>query len=183
MYVCNVSSELVANVIAASGVSVSLLLGAAALIVAIVGNKRAERANSIANDANRLAAASNSTAGEAHALAQRIDARATEPHDIEWELGWLDEHHYFLRNEGIDSAHDVRFTIRFPSGALRVSEPTTIAPWADVEIPWEVATDRARLLGEVVTLRITWRSEQGTPYRASLTFAGESVANTARGSG
>lgn len=178
-----VETDEVTNLIELAGVAVSLVLGIAALVVALRGNGKARNANDLAAEANQIARESSTTAENAHSLAQRIDDRATEPHDVEWSMGWVDAHHYFLRNEGIDTAHDVRYIVRFPSGSLREDRGIDLGPWDDVLIGWEVATERPHLIGAEVALRITWRSAQGNPFRETITFAGENVARNSRGVG
>ncbi|MGV9707474.1 hypothetical protein [Streptomyces sp. NPDC003483] len=95
--------------------------GIAALIVSLMGNRKAREANRIArggnelaaganelsHEANRIALGANELATEANRLAQHQDQRDTERHDVRWEGDWTGPGQYVLSRRGDDVALDV----------------------------------------------------------------------------
>ncbi|MFJ8062985.1 hypothetical protein [Streptomyces sp. NPDC096142] len=88
--------------------------GVAALIVSVLGNRKAGAANKIAQggnelatEANRIARDANDLATEANQLAHHQDQRETERHDVRWEGDWSGPGQYVLRRRGDHVALDV----------------------------------------------------------------------------
>ncbi|GEB47292.1 hypothetical protein MTE01_32370 [Microbacterium testaceum] len=153
----------------------ALCVSVTAVVPAFLGLMHARTANKVAEGANILAAQANTIALNADDLSRRTEARATEPYDVEWTVGWVDEHHLFIANQGLDVAHNVRFRIGGPWGAARNAGPKTLEPWDDFSVPCEVALSQGVLESGQVELRIVWTSPAGTPHRESLTFPGKMV--------
>lgn len=60
----------------------------------------------------------------ANELSRRTEALAIEPYDIEWAVGWVDEHCLLIANRGLDPAHNVRFRLGGSWGAAQREGPT-----------------------------------------------------------
>lgn len=94
---------------------------------------------------------------------------------MEWTVGWVDEHRFFIANQGLDPAHNVRFRLGGPWSAGRHKGPAVVAPWTDFEVPCDTTLSQGRLDGDMVQLRIVWTSPAGTPHKASLKIPGRDV--------
>ncbi|WP_329529653.1 hypothetical protein [Streptomyces sp. NBC_01462] len=104
-----------------AGGLVGAATGIAALVVSVLGNRKARDANRIAKDGNALAEAANALsyqaneiavganglATEANRLAQHQDQRDTERHDVRWEGDWSGPGQYVLSRRGDGVALDV----------------------------------------------------------------------------
>lgn len=173
-----------------SGVqAIIALIAVAALVVSVVAvipafvavhraakaNQLATGANVISGQANGIAANANQIAATAHELSRRQESRATEQHDVEWTIGWIDDHHLFIANQGLDAAHNVRFRMATPGSIGRHEGPTVVEPWGHFEVPSDVAMPQGAMYGATILLRIVWTSSAGTPHRETLELPGKSV--------
>lgn len=180
--------------IAAAAV-VALLMSVAAAIPAFIALSSASRANRIATGANVLstqsnwiAAGSNAISAQANAisndafeLSRRNESRLTESHDVEWSVGWVDAHHLFIQNSGLDTAYDVRYRIELVGGGLTGRGPAEVPPWTDFDFGYEVELSEASLTRSPVRLRIVWRSAAGSPQSVTLQPSGSDVFRLRRG--
>lgn len=162
---------------------IALGVSIVAAIPAFVGLSQARRANKVASGANDLAAQANRIALNADELSRRTEARAVEPYDVEWTVGWVDDHHFFIANQGLDPAHNVRFRLGGPWGAGQHDGPRVVAPWTDFAVPCDATLSLNSLKGETVQLRIVWTSPAGTPHKASLEISGQDVFHHRRAVG
>lgn len=153
----------------------ALAVSVVAVIPAFRGLSQARKANEAAHEANEIAAQANRIALSAEELSHRTEVRMTETYDVEWTVGWADDHHFFIRNQGLDSAHDVRFRIGGPWGAASNEGPSIVEAWSDFEVPCDSTLSQSKLSGAVVHLRIVWTSPAGTPHKESLLFPGPDV--------
>lgn len=154
---------------------IALVASVVALIPAFVGLSHSRTANNAASGANVLALQANQIAVNAHDLSRRTEARVTEPYDVEWTIGWVDEHHLFIANQGLDAAHNVRYRIGSPGGIARRLGPLVVEPWTDFTVASDVALTQASLAASTVQLRIVWTSPAGTPHSSSIDVAGRDV--------
>jgi hypothetical protein len=160
----------------------ALVVSVVAVIPAFVAIDRAAKANNLASGANvisgranGLAANANQIAATAHELCRRQESRATEQHDVEWTIGWIDDHHLFIANQGLDAAHNVRFRMATPGSIGRHEGPTVVEPWGHFEVASDVAMPQGAMYGATILLRIVWTSSAGTPHRETLALPGKSV--------
>ena len=90
---------------------VSLVRSGKATEAAANANLVAKDANRISKDANSLSSEANDIAREANDLVDAGSLRAVEQHDVTWECRWERPGIYIVRNEGKDTATNVRVVV------------------------------------------------------------------------
>lgn len=114
------------------GIAVSLLVGVAGFVTAIVSaraaresnrvaelarqeaqtaNKLASEANTISRESNSLAVDANKLSEHANTLVERSVAMSVERNDVRWELDWQNPGEVLVVNRGDDEAHRVKATV------------------------------------------------------------------------
>lgn len=107
------------------GVIIAGLFGITGFIVGLVGlhhakqakeaaagaNLIAKDANTIANGANTLSTEANTIAREANDIVRGSEVRASEQHDVTWDCNWKSPGLYAVRNEGKQTAYNVRIQV------------------------------------------------------------------------
>ncbi|MFJ6652816.1 hypothetical protein ACIQLJ_08485 [Microbacterium sp. NPDC091313] len=152
------SAEVSAAVAAWIAAGFAGVFGIAGFVVGLVGlhharkakeaaagaNLIAKDANSIARGANTLSEKANDIAQEANDIARDGEKRATEQHDVTWDCRWERPGVYVMRNEGRDTAFNVRAIVDVDDevnevsaeevrggDALRIEMPLALAAWKD----------------------------------------------------
>ncbi|WP_420733146.1 hypothetical protein [Brevibacterium luteolum] len=148
------------------GVVVSLAVGAAGFVTAVLSvraarksnrvaelarqeaqtaNELAREANTISRQSNSLAVDANKLSEHANTLAERSIAMTAERNDVRWELHWKDPSEVLVVNRGDDEARGVKATVYIDGNEY--TGRADLVP-TNVAIPIKIGTEGDKLMAE-----------------------------------
>ncbi|ALD13124.1 hypothetical protein [Clavibacter capsici] len=174
---------------------VGLAQAKAARKLAADANKTALDAVEVAREANAISVGANDLSAEANAISRQTADRGIEDHDVHWYCGWESRGMFMVRNDGRDTAYDVRAAITV-EGEQQSSDFPRLDPGQRISMIFKEAATRAATLEQAlerreasrrttdhfgmsvpepvymdemetafIVERIRWKSELGTPQK------------------